>query len=307
MSWIQVRARLPQTQDTAPYVEVFRDFGIENTLEEGDAMVGAIVVVEGTDNRVAELSDALRAAGALQVTSEPVVEVDWDEVWRQHFHPRRIGRHFIVRPTWEDAEVGEGDIVIVLDPGQAFGTGDHPTTRLCLELLEAGDLRGKLVADVGCGSGILSIAAVKLGAIVEAVDIEEVAVAVTKENAEMNGVSFLAIPGAGIESLFSGLPAEPGHWEQDEHPLIDRVPVGESPTIRPRFDLVISNIISAVLIGISRDVAAALKPGGIWIVSGIIPSNWPEVERAALEAGFELDERREEDGWVAARLRKRGA
>ncbi len=303
MSWIEVRATFPSSGDRSPYIEAFRDHGIENTLEEGDDLVGAIVAVEGTPARLAELEAALRSAGATDVKTQPLPEVDWDEVWRLHFKPRRIGRRFIVRPTWETFDTGPEDIEIVLDPGQAFGTGDHATTRLCLELLESVDLKGKRLADVGCGSGILSIAAVKLGADVEAVDIEAISVDVTKENAARNGVEFRAIVGAGIASLMEPEPSEVGgSWEQDEHPLTAQVQPERNPVSSATYDVVVSNIISAVLIRISADVAAAIKPGGVWLVSGIIPANWPDVLAAAERAGFALEEKREEDNWVAARF-----
>jgi ribosomal protein L11 methyltransferase len=305
MSWIEVRAKFPPTGDLSPYVEVFRDHGIENTLEEGESLVGAIVDVQGSTERLNELAQALRAAGALEVQTQELPEVNWDEVWKQHFKPRRIGRRFVIRPTWEEYAAGPDDLVIVLDPGQAFGTGDHATTRLCLELLEDYNPTGLQVADVGCGSGVLSIAACQLGATVQAVDIESVAVEVTRENAERNGVKFRSIVGSGIRSLLEPSPEdEGGAWEQDEHPLVETVTPDEGGELPPSFDLVISNIISAILIRISADVASAVRPGGAWIVSGIIPGNWPDVQEAAERAGFTLEERREEDGWVAARFRK---
>lgn len=305
MSWIELRATFPPSGDLSPFVEIYRDHGIENTLEEGDTLSGAMVDVAGTPERLAELETALRKAGATDVKIQPLPEVNWEEAWKQFFKPRRIGKRFVIRPTWEAFEAGPDDLEIVLDPGQAFGTGDHPTTRLCLELLEQYPMAGKVVADVGCGSGILSIAAVQLGAEVHSVDVEASAVEVSKENAERNGVSFRVIHGSGVRSLLEPVPAPDEGWEQDEHPQASRgVSADEGAELRATFDLVVSNIISAILIRISADVAGAVKDGGGWIVSGIIPDNWPDVLAAAERAGFELEERREEDGWVAARLRK---
>jgi ribosomal protein L11 methyltransferase len=178
-------------------------------------------------------------------------------------------------------------VVIVLDPGQAFGTGDHPTTRLCLELLELADVPDARVADVGCGSGILSVAACKLGAAeVIANDVEPVAVEVARQNAELNQVQFLALVGEGIGPAIDPTTARLDGWP----------PLPEDAG----FDVVVSNIISAILIRIARDIAAALVPGGRWIVSGIIEQNWPDVRAAAQSAGFTLREERHEDGWVAA-------
>lgn len=314
MSWIEVKARVPYADDLSPWVEIYRDFGVENTMEEeGPLLVGCMVDVEGSPARVEELVSALRDAGALEVTSNPYEETDWEESWKKFFKPRRIGQRFVVRPTWEEFEVTPGDLTIVLDPGLAFGTGDHPTTRMCLELLENAEVEGKRVADVGCGSGILSIGACMLGAAeVDAVDIEPASVEVSLENAELNRVKFRAIVGEGVRSLFETVPDEARaaaqiEWEQDERPLgtIGAPPITEREASRAaeqKYDIVVSNIISAILIRISPDVAEAVKPGGQWIVSGIILGNWPEVLTAAERVGFSLLEKQEEGDWVAARF-----
>ena len=276
MSWIQVHAEFPSGGDLSPFIEIFRDYGIENTLEEETTLTGAIANVEGAQQRVSDLTEALTRAGALRVQTQDLPEENWEIAWRQFFKPRRMGRHFVVRPTWEEFGAGPGDLEIVLDPGQAFGTGDHPTTRLCLELLENAEVANSDVVDIGCGSGILSVAACKLGArSVTAIDIEPISVEVTKENMALNDVRFEAFEGEGLS-----------------------LPSIEDKT----FDVVISNIISAILIRLARDVFAATRPRGRWIVSGIISQNWPDVRRAAEVAGFSLAEEREEDGWVAARF-----
>ncbi len=271
MSWIEVKATFDPGQDLSPFVDVFGDFGIENTLEETNGLTGCLVDVEGSASRIEELKTALLDIGALEVTSRDLVEDNWELAWRQFFKPRRIGKRFVVRPTWEEFESAPEDLVIVLDPGQAFGTGDHPTTRLCLELMEDVDIEGKQVVDIGCGSGILSVGACLLGAEkVFAVDIDPIAVEVAKENRELNGVNFDAVAGEGLIGL-------KGDW-----------------------DVAISNIISATLIRIAADVRDVLLDGGRWVVSGIILDNWPDVLIAAKRAGFELIDKKEEDGWVAA-------
>lgn len=316
MSWIEVKATVPPLDDLSPFVEIFRAHGIENTQEEmGPVISGCLVEIEGVAARIEALTQGLRDAGALEVVSHPFEEQDWDEVWKQFFKPRRIGERFVVRPTWEEFAANPGDLEIVLDPGQAFGTGDHPTTRLCLELLETVDVPGKRVADVGCGSGILSIGACLLGAAsVDAVDVEEEAVQVSRENAALNHVSFRAILGEGVRSLFESVDdaearvAAQAEWDQDEHPLHGRRPAisrfGNTVVSGEPYDLIVSNIISAVLMRIAPDVADAIRPDGDWIVSGIIHSNWPDVLDAAQRAGFELVERREEGDWTAARFRR---
>ena len=271
MSWIEVKSRYESGQDLSPFVDIYDQYGIENTLEEDAQLTGCLVDVEGSNIRIEELKMALTEAGALAVETRDLAEDNWEIAWRQFFKPRRIGNRFVVRPTWEEFESAGEDLVIVLDPGQAFGTGDHPTTRLCLELMEQVEIEGKQVVDIGCGSGILSVGACLLGAAtVLAIDIDPIAVEVAKENRDLNGVKFEAFAGEGLNGL-------KGDW-----------------------DVAISNIISATLVRIARDVRDVLVDGGRWIVSGVISDHWPDVKMAAERAGFEFVEKREEDGWVAA-------
>ncbi len=327
MSWIEVEATFANApDDLSPAIEAYRAHGIENTLQQGDEMlVGCLVDVAGSEAVIAELKTALEAMGAT-VETRSLPETNWEEAWKQFFHPRRVGERWIVRPTWEEYEAGPADRVIVLDPGQAFGTGDHPTTRMCLVLMEPLDLTGRPVADVGCGSGILAVGACLMGADpVEAVDIDPIAVEVAKENAARNGVEFLALAGDGLSALPASLEGVP----QDETPLpsggeglgvrgVSNSTLSETATspsplpLSPRgergaeggklYDLILSNIISATLVRIAADIAAAVAPGGAWIVSGIIESNWPDVREVATKVGFVLVDERHEDGWVAARF-----
>jgi ribosomal protein L11 methyltransferase len=309
MSWIQVSATIDSAvADRSPYIDLFVDYGIESTIELNDSITGCLANVSGSLEQVQKLAYALRKMGALDVELSDLPEVNWEESWKQFFKIRRVGKRFVIRPSWEPYEAETNDLVIELDPGQAFGTGDHPTTRLCLELLETVPLEGKDVADVGCGSGILAVAAVllKAGSVV-AVDVDPIAVEVTKENAIRNNVSFPAFAGEGIASVATGVPLglEEGkrEWEQDEVPRATSFSLpNESVIDEPRFDVIVSNIISAILIRISPDAWAAIRPGGSWIVSGIIESNWPDVAIASARLGFELSDERREDGWVAARF-----
>ena len=271
MSWIEVKSTFEAGQDLSPFVDIYGEYGIENTLEENGLLTGCLVDVEGSASRIAELVQALKDAGAVDVVTRDLVEDNWEIAWRQFFKPRRIGKRFVVRPTWEEFESTEGDLVIVLNPGQAFGTGDHPTTRLCLELMETVDIPNRRVLDIGCGSGILAVGACLLGAkLVHAIDIDPIAVEVAKENRDLNQVTFEAVAGEGLEGLR-------GDW-----------------------DVAISNIISATLVRIAADVRDVLTDNGRWVVSGIIVDNWPDVRLAAEKAGFKFVEKREEDGWVAA-------
>lgn len=275
MSWIEVRAEFGDVLDTSLLVEAYRDHGVENTLEDGACLVGCVVAAPGHEKVVEALTHALMKAGATDVKTQLLPEQNWDELWRKHFKPHRIGSRLVVRPSWETYEFSPGDIELVLDPGQAFGTGEHATTKMCLELLEAADLAGKSVLDLGCGSGILAIAAVKMGASrVLAVDIDPMAVEVAKENARLNGVTVPVLQGDG----------EMGNEQ---------------------VDIIVSNIISATLIRLAGLAYERLKSGGWWQVSGIISDNWPDVLDEARRVGFTLDRTIEEDGWVAAQFSKR--
>jgi ribosomal protein L11 methyltransferase len=274
--WIEVRALF----DTAPedwslFADAFDRFGCPSSVQQDrpPSISGYLTEVEGSTAHAEELREELLRLGVASVELATVPDEDWSELWKIHFKPRLVGEKIWIRPTWEDAPAEPGQIEIVLDPGQAFGTGDHPTTRVCLQMMERFPLAGKSVYDLGCGSGILAIAAVKLGAEpVLASDIDPISVAVTRENTTLNGVSFPVSDGAGF--------------------------VGEM------FDVVISNIISATLIRLAPEAADHVKPGGLWIVSGIIQSNWPDVRAAAERAGFTFLDRVEEDEWVGAAFRR---
>ncbi|MEP0765093.1 MAG: 50S ribosomal protein L11 methyltransferase [Fimbriimonadia bacterium] len=206
-----------------------------------------------------------------------IEETDWSEAWKAFFRPRRIGRRLVVCPSWEQAEAGPDDIVLDLDPGQAFGTGEHPTTQMCLELLEQHIRPGDKVLDIGVGSGILSIAALKLGADrAVCCDVDPVSVAAARENLQRNGCGDKA----------DVVLAEGIRW------------------CRAMFDLVVSNIVSATLVRLAGDVAARSRPGGAWILSGVSRDNENGVLAACGEAGFAPVERREEGEWVALLVRR---
>ena len=272
MNWILIKAhQSPAPADWSPVIEVFRDFGIENTLEERGAIVGCYVDVDGVQDQIVALKAALLAQGVSEVTDEPLVEVDWENEWKKFFKPRRVGQHFVVRPTWETFDAQTEDKIIILDPGQAFGTGDHPTTRNCLAFLEKYVEPGLDVLDLGCGSGILAVGAKLLEAgEVCAIDIDPISIEVAKENFERNQVDVLTAVGDVLSLKFEA------EW-----------------------DIVVSNIISATLINLAPDATYALRSGGKWIVSGIITQNWADVKIAAQKQGLQYVEHVEEDGWVA--------
>lgn len=272
--WTKVTAVLPQTpEDWSIWAEEFALHGLPGTVQTDDPPTLSAYLSPGDLDRLPGLARALTERGALKVETEDVPEIDWAEAWKQFFKPTRIGQRFVVRPTWEEASLETGDIEIVLDPGQAFGTGDHPTTRMCLELLEGQELAGQRVADIGCGSGILSIAAMKRGAAsVTAVDTESESVETCEENAQRNQVVVNARQGSGFAPLQDG----------------------------DTFDLVLSNIISAALIALAPEASRRVKSGGHWIVSGIIAENWGDVRAKAESVGFTLVKQQQEGEWVAA-------
>jgi ribosomal protein L11 methyltransferase len=274
-AWLQVKAVLSEAPaDWAMWAEVFSRHGLEGTVQTDNPPSISAYVPPGEEARVPALRQELEQFGVLAIEESAVEEENWAESWKQFFKPRRIGKRWVIRPTWEEFEAGPKDRVIVLDPGQAFGTGDHPTTRGCLELMEEVDFAGAQVADIGCGSGVLSVAAMMLGAAhVDAVDVENLSVHSTRENAVRNEVEVSVLEGRGFAPLGEGL-----------------------------YDVVLSNIISAALIQIAPDAAGRVKPGGAWIVSGIIIANWPDVQKAAASYGFRLDREIQEDDWIAARL-----
>jgi ribosomal protein L11 methyltransferase len=269
--WLKVTAVLPGTPDDwSVWAERFSRFGLDGTLQTDEPPTMSAYVPPG--EAIEGLCPFLVGCGAV-VETEHVEEVDWSEAWKQFFKPVAIGRSLWVRPSWEDAATPDGRFEIVLDPGQAFGTGDHPTTRMCLQLLEDIDPAGRRVADIGCGSGILSIAASKLGAAsVDAVDTDLQSVEATRENAARNGVEMSAYLGAGFDPLPTG-----------------------------KYDLVLCNVISAAVIGLAPEASMRTDT---WIVSGIIGPNWPDVVEAAASVGYEVGVRKEEGDWVAAVLRR---
>lgn len=273
MSWIEVKASFDKApEDWSPLVDLFVRHGCDNTLQTDlpATILACVVEVPGAREEIEALRAELRAAGAREVLVGPYEEQDWEEAWKKFFKPRRVGKSFVVRPTWEEFDAQPGDHVIVLDPGQAFGTGDHPTTRMCLALLEEANVPGSDVLDLGCGSGILSIGAAMLGAkSVFATDVDPLAVEVTKENAALNGVDLPTAVADGLQ---------------------------DSKT----YDVVLSNIISAALIRFAGDISRVVRPGGRWMVSGILNPNWLDVKKAAEKAGFTLHKKVEEDDWVAA-------
>lgn len=253
---------------------------IEQELLERDRNHSLIHVYIKQDSIAAEssafLKERLTAEGIEhEISIVGVNEEDWANNWKQYYHTQRIGKRLVVSPSWEEYEPSGDDVLMRLDPGMAFGTGTHDTTRLCLELLEECVSEKTHILDVGTGSGILSVGGVLLGApSALGVDIDPVAVKVADENAALNGVSDKTRFVCGD--------------------LTDKV----SGT----FEIVTANIVADVIIRLLGTVKNYLIPGGVLIVSGIIDTRADEVENACHKAGFRTVERREHGGWVAILL-----
>jgi ribosomal protein L11 methyltransferase len=219
----------------------------------------------------------LRPIGDLQ--TRVVHEEDWAEAWKEHFPVLRVGKRLVIRPTWREHDAAPTDVVLSLDPGMAFGTGLHPTTRLCLAGIEqwadGALLSDARVLDVGTGSGILAIAAALMGAsYVLGIDTDPLAVETTKANAQANGMAGF------IEARTGSLPLhEPA-----------------------QFHLVVANLISGLLIDLAAEIAATLWPGGRLLAGGIYKDREPDVRSAFEAAGLRIVGRLAEEDWVALEM-----
>jgi len=216
----------------------------------------------------------LRPVGDLAVRG--VDDAAWTDGWRAGYVAQRIGR-VVVMPSWLDEPIGPDEVALHLDPGMAFGTGLHPTTRACLRLLQAVDPMPEAVLDVGCGSGILALAALRLGAQrAVCLDTDPLAVEATSANAAANHLA------ERVTVTHGTLPAAP----------VDGV----------RYRLVLANLVAAVLVELAGPLAAHLAPSGTLLASGIIEGRADEVEAAMRAAGLAVAERVTDDEWVSLRI-----
>ncbi len=229
--------------------------------------------VENPSEAVSFIKDRLSAEGInCTVETDGVSSEDWQDKWKAFFKPQSIGNRLFVRPIWID-DYDSGDrVVLNIEPGAAFGTGTHETTRLCLETLDKLVKQGDTVLDIGCGSGILAISSMLLGAKEGfGVDIDPIAVKTAKENGKMNNLG---------------------------EPELTFVCGDLADKVTKQYDVVVANIVADIIILFSTQVKAFMKPGATFIASGIIDTRADEVINALQSAGLFIKERIEENGWV---------
>lgn len=249
---------------------------IEQSLLEKDRTKGIIhVYVNPQENpleAVSFIKERLKSENiSFEITIADCKTEDWVNNWKQYFHPMPIGKKLLIRPTWEDEYDPQGRTVLHIEPGLAFGTGSHPTTRLCLETLENYINENSTVLDIGCGSGILSIASLLLGAkSAFGVDIDKLAVKTALENAKENGF---------------------------EPPVFKAVNGNLSDKVTGKYNVIVANIVADIIMDFNKEVGHFLDKDGVYITGGIIDSRKDEVIYSFEQNGFEIIENFEEKGW----------
>ncbi len=250
------------------------DYVDEELLKKDKTVVSISGYMETNENVIAiveQLKIMLPAGADIQVIS--VNEDDWANNWKKYYHPIRVGKNLVIKPSWIDYEKQENDIIVELDPGMAFGTGTHETTRMCMEHLEKYIDENSRVLDVGCGSGILSITSLLIGASeVTGVDIDPVAVKVAIENGEMNNF-------------------KSPQYNIKRGNLVDEA--------QGKYDVIVANIIADVIIGVCGDVKQFVAEDGVFISSGIIADRKDDVKKAFDEQGYTIIKEAEEGEWVS--------
>lgn len=255
---------------------------IDKSILEADRERAAVSVFIPTLRSPAEselyIKQHLDDAGIeYELTHEGVREEDWADSWKQYYKPIKTGKRLVIVPVWEKYDPADGEVAVLMDPGMAFGTGTHETTRLCAGFVEEHTVDGCSVLDVGCGSGILAIAAAKLGAgECFACDIDPVSVRVAKENTELNGTPNVK---CAVSDLLKQVERRDGGY-----------------------NVIVANIVADVIIRLAPDVGDFLADDGVFIVSGIIEERANEVLSALDASGYKADEEKYENGWYAAAM-----
>ena len=254
---------------TLPFAVVLYDKGerISEIFQVSDLIrVYTYIPVDSKSQNIREMVDV--GIKVLSIIHETIIidekhvnQAYWEQIWKTHFSILPILDKLVIKPVWQELDDKDDRIVINLDPGMAFGTGHHPTTRMCLEELSRQELTGKSILDIGSGSGILSIAAVKLGALsCIGIDIDENAIDSALNNIEMNGVSEnITLQTGVLDDLDSTF----------------------------KYDVIVANITAQIIINLIPSISSYLKPNGIVITSGILSELFPEVENTFNQLGFE--------------------
>ena len=243
-------------------------FAEEDNIEE---------ILGYVNEKLVELKEMGIDLGEAKVEHEKMYEEDWANTWKQYYKPSKVGEKIVVKPIWEEYEQKEGELVVNLDPGMAFGTGTHETTRMCIQALEKYVKEESTVFDVGCGSGILAIAAAKLGAkLAVGVDLDPVAVESSIENVGYNNLNNIEILHGNLVEVIDG-----------------------------KSDIVVANILAEIICILTDDVKRVMKDGGVFITSGIIHDRVDIVCEKLEATGFEVIEKNRDGEWncIVAKLK----
>ena len=275
-------------QDFLEHNRQYWDYMDEELLAEKRGVSRVTFYLERNENALSTIAAVRMAMSAMKkehpeyapllLTMDNVADADWENNWKQFYKPMEIGDRLLVVPEWEQASDPQR-IILRLNPGLTFGTGSHATTRLCLQALDAHIHGGEKVLDLGCGSGILSIAALRLGAASAfACDIDEKCVDVAYENAALNHIT---------KDTYTV------RWGDVLHDQQLRTEMGGG------YDMVVANIVADVIIGLSGSVRDFLKPGGLFLCSGIIDDRAEEVLQKLKSDGWDVIEQRSSEGWFS--------
>lgn len=241
---------------------------VKGYIEESEDLIDKIELVK---QNVEKIPSYELDKGLGEVTTSEVEEKDWSETWKKYYKPKKIGERTVIKPTWEDYDKNEDEIIIELDPGMAFGTGTHETTIMCVKQLEKHIHKFDTVFDIGCGTGILSIAAAKLGAVnTIAIDLDEDSVRVASENIRKNGVA-------------NTVQVKQGN-------LLD--------VVKGKANVIVANIIAEVIQVLANDIKTFLEDDGVFIASGIIHDKAEEVKDKLKEQGLKIIEEVSMGEWV---------
>lgn len=303
MQWTQINVYTsPEAEEAV--VSILLDAGAQGVVTGTDGRSPVVTAylpelgpetVADVSARVQALADAGLDPGPARVTTSQVEDEDWAESWKRHYKPLSVGRRLLIKPAWIEVPADDR-LVIELDPGMAFGTGYHPTTVLCLEALEDVVRPGDVVVDVGTGSGILGIAAARLGAAtVIGVDTEIEAVEAARENAVRNDV-------ADVMTVAKGSTGEAMQALSGSDGPVDEA--GRAGARSGQADVLAVNILARVIDRLAEELYAMLKPGGIMVAGGIIDHTAADLMTRLRSVGFAIEEERYREEWCCLIARR---